>query len=199
MKKLLVVFLLVSVWGFSQAPISPYYPEPLNHGRYLTPVTFVELNHVSMKFQDFLADRYRMVIVDSKYNIIDGNGNVIFDYSSGLISNSESKLKFNFKVFSIDHHLIIESITITGDLPTLFAFFVDYWPTKITVEDLKNTKLGTSKYYMDLVEFDINRIFITNSTISSPEEFLSLFETKTKTSNLQAVDQTAKSGVLPPQ
>lgn len=179
MKKLTYLILFISVISTAQ-PISPYYPEPLNHGRYLTPMTYVDFNHVTMKLQDFLSDRYRMVLVDSKFNVKNEKGNIIYDFQSGMIANSSDKLTFNFKVFAIGHSLVIQEITVTGSLATRIRFFVRYWPTTITIEDLEVKKVATSNYYMDVVEFFPDKITVKNNTIKSTEEFLALYAEKSE-------------------
>lgn len=196
MKKvlLLITFVTLVFQGFTQVPISPYYPEPLSMKP--SPITFVEFNHIAWHLDPFMSKEFTMSPEPDKVKINENNyGTLTRTYIENTIGTTPQRLNFEFEVFVMEgHKIVIKSVNITGDIEPLLWFYVVYWPTKVGVEQLRNERNAVTYYYMDKAVFNGNQISINNTTLSDHNKFIAEFESKKITS--QTGQETNKVGIL---
>lgn len=181
MKKILFyALLLISSFAIAQPPISSYYPAPLYFEQsWLTPMGYVEFNHVSTKLQRFMSSKMEMSLNDDKtvYDVGEkGVGTITMHFTDKFsVGTTPKTMALTFNVFALDHNFIIESVKMTGDQNRLRWFFVQYWPTTLTLDDLGSKKIAHNYLYQDEAAYYGNYIEVKNNTIKSKEEFFATY------------------------
>jgi hypothetical protein len=167
--------LLISLFLFSNViaqNISPYQGKMVFSNKYETQITYVDLNHVSIKIQSFLSDKLDMQLDDTKYNLTDGVGEIISIYTEGIAINREPKsIRIIYNVFGIGHDFVIKEATISGDIDIVIRFFVRFWKTTLSFDNLKNGEIASYRFLQDKISFSDNVIKITNTAIKNVADF----------------------------
>lgn len=158
----------------SAQKISPYYPgKPAivnDYNEYQTQITFVDLNHVVLKIQDFLSSKMKLSPHGKeRYNLKEGIGTISYEYLTS--SGKPKKINLTFTVFPIDHDFIIESCAITGDNDLVLQFYVKYWDTNINIDEITAKRTAHSRFLQDEISYYPGHLIIKNSTIRSRDEF----------------------------
>ena len=172
MKTLTLLITLFIFGNITAQSISPYQGKMIFSNEYETQITYVDLNHVSIKIQSFLSDKLDMQLDDTKYNLTDGVGEIIEIYTDKIAINTEPKsLKIIYNVFAIGHDFVIKEATISGDIDTVIHFFVRFWKTTLSFNNLKSEEIASYRFLQDKISFSNNVIKITNTAIKNVADF----------------------------
>lgn len=180
------LLILFSVFGFSQQPkISPYYPDNPNFERYQTQFTYFDLNFVNFRVQDYLEKNSGMVLMDTKFNLKDGQGTAEFIYKESMVIGSNRQpysLHFLYTVSPIENDLVITKCKITGQSDKLIAFYVGFWKTSLKFDEVKKRKEVYNHYLQDRISFFFNNgnpyVIIENETSIDFQKFKEEYELK---------------------
>jgi hypothetical protein len=69
---------------------------------------------------------------------------------------NKAYLKFDYKVIDNGSENVIKGCKITGDRISLISFFIDYWPTKLTIDDKKPIGVYTCQFLEDVIDLHLN-------------------------------------------
>lgn len=139
-----------------------------------------------------LIERNLQLYFSSKgYGKVNGYEDVFFKnekpyykakYQESIVAGRKPRwIAFNFDMFVIDsnHNFFIKKATITGDPVSLINFFVQFYPTTINFETVKNNKIADCRFMQDIIELGVDpakntgSITITNSNFKNEQEFIS--------------------------
>lgn len=179
--------LLVTVFAMSQQlygqSMSPYFPQRLisaTDNRDETQMTFVDLNFVNNKIENYLDRRFAMAYAGPKFDLDQGKGTITQNFVTTVGSRGE--LHFAFEVEAVGEEFLVKSVKITGDEFRVTNFYVGYWTTTMELENPTGNAIATNKYLQDDISYYFNNakpyILIKNTTIKDTKAFLADLETK---------------------
>lgn len=190
----------------AQDIVSPYrQPEVIldanmrtlaTHG-YCTQITYFDLNFVNLKVQEFLY-RHLGASTDETgdFKTLKNNDiQITQKYNQRIVIDEQSQtLTIRYTAFRHKNAFVIKSAVITGTSKFVIDFFVKFWQTALTFNDIYNDKIATTYLLQDkaTISFknDMWSIEVTNTSIKSMDDFKKIFEDK-----VLATYNVSKAGV----
>jgi len=173
-----IIFVLTYSIVIKSQIISPYYPSDLRgkNNRYETPMTYVELNHVSNRVQLFMNDVLDMTMGDGYPKFNDNSLKEVY-VDKVSINRTPSRLTIEYSTFSIGHDYVVKNVKISGD--KVIEFFVRFWNTTMSFNEVKEKGIVHYVFLQDKSTLYYNHgncyIEVINTTINNASEFKVLF------------------------
>lgn len=188
-----ITFSLFSFMTLSQS-ISPYYPSQISKGNslYETQFTFIDLNFVNVKVENFVNIKMNLTLNSPTYNLKEGKGSITYTFIDKIAINKEPRqLNLKYNVFPFENEFVIESVEISGNNDLVTSFYIKFWNTKLDFDNNQKNVIVENNYLQDhntyLNSDGKSVIKIKNSTIFDREKFISDFKLKRESENLRII------------